>query len=226
MLTLAVDTAADFGGIALATESGVLEETLLHAPRGFSHILFAEIEALLARHSVRLSDIELYAAASGPGSFTGVRVGLAAIKGLAVVAGKPAVGVSNLDAIAEFGTSDFRAPVVDAKRGEVYAALLDVRSRKHIVPEMVLPFPGFLTLAGAASATNVEWISSAFDAYLPMLSGTPFEGSLVTAAPLNLAGVMARIAIRRHQAGEVCDPASIEANYVRRSDAEIFWKDS
>jgi tRNA threonylcarbamoyladenosine biosynthesis protein TsaB len=225
MLTLAVDTAADFGGIALATESGVLEEAVLHAPRGFSHILFGEIEALLARHSVRLADIELYAAASGPGSFTGVRVGLAAIKGLAVVAAKPAVGVSNLDALVEFGKSDLRAPIIDAKRGEVYAALLDVRSRAHIIPEIVLPFPKLLEMVNAASATNIEWISVAFDGYLPLLNGTPLEGSPVTVAPLNLAGAMARIAIRRRLAGEACDPASIEANYVRRSDAEIFWKD-
>ena len=225
MLTLAVDTAADFGGIALATESGVIEETVLHAPRGFSHILFGEIEALLARHSVSLADIELYAAASGPGSFTGVRVGLAAIKGLAVVAGKPAVGVSNLDAIAEFGVGDLRAPIIDAKRGEVYAALLDTRSHARIVPEVVLPFPEFLKLVTSELASNIEWVSAAFDAYRPMLNGTPFEGSLVTAAPLNLAGAIARIAIRWRLAGEACDPDSIEANYVRRSDAEIFWKD-
>ncbi|HVV44649.1 MAG TPA: tRNA (adenosine(37)-N6)-threonylcarbamoyltransferase complex dimerization subunit type 1 TsaB, partial [Bryobacteraceae bacterium] len=88
MLTLAIDTTADSGGIALADETGVREEALLDAPRGFSRVLFAEIEALLARAGARLAGIELFAGASGPGSFTGVRVGLSAVKGLAEVLGR------------------------------------------------------------------------------------------------------------------------------------------
>ena len=74
MLTLAVDTTADFGSVALADENGVRGEVLLHAPQGFSHVLFGAIEALLASQSVRLAEIQLFAGASGPGSFTGVRV--------------------------------------------------------------------------------------------------------------------------------------------------------
>ena len=109
MLALAVDTTADFGSIALADENGVREEVVIHAPRGFSHVLFGEIEALLARQRVRLTEIDLFAGASGPGSFTGVRVGLAAIKGLAEVFGKRVVAVSNLEALAEFGQSGARA---------------------------------------------------------------------------------------------------------------------
>ena len=96
MLTLAVDTTANFGSIALADENGVREEVLLHAPQGFSNVLFGEIEALLVRQGVLLPEIDLFAGASGPGSFTGVRVGLSAIKGLAEVLGKRVVAVSNL----------------------------------------------------------------------------------------------------------------------------------
>src|SRR5579863_5619844 len=103
MLTLAVDTAAEIGSIALVDRDGTREEVRLQAPGGFGQVLFREIEALLVRQGVRLADIDLYAAATGPGSFTGVRVGLAAIKGLAETAGKPAVGVSNLIATAGFG---------------------------------------------------------------------------------------------------------------------------
>ncbi len=83
MLTLAVDTTAEFGSIALADHNAVREELLLHAPAGFSNVLFGAIEALLARQRVSLSEIDLFAGASGPGSFTGVRIGLSAIKGLA-----------------------------------------------------------------------------------------------------------------------------------------------
>src|ERR1700733_11570942 len=145
MLTLAVDTTAGFGSIALADANGVREEVLIHAPEGFSNVLFGAIEALLARQAVTLAEIELFAGASGPGSFTGVRVGLSAIKGLAEVFGRQVVAVSNLEALAEFGQSDARATVIDARRGEVYAALCDASGR-HSVPEVVLPFQKLLTL--------------------------------------------------------------------------------
>jgi tRNA threonylcarbamoyladenosine biosynthesis protein TsaB len=93
MLALAVDTTAEFGSIALAEESGVIEEILLHEPSGFSSRLFGQIDALLKRREIGLAQIGLFAGASGPGSFTGVRIGLSAIKGLAEVMVKPAAAV-------------------------------------------------------------------------------------------------------------------------------------
>jgi tRNA threonylcarbamoyladenosine biosynthesis protein TsaB len=216
MLTLGVDTTADYGSLALADENGVREEVLLHAPRGFSHVLFGEIERLLQRQGVRLGDIELFAGASGPGSFTGVRVGLSAIKGLAEVLGKRVVAVSNLEALAEFGTAGGRATVIDARRGEVFAALYD-DAGKQVIPEVVTPFQKFLAVL---PETAFEWISPDFDALIPVLAGTRFEHYPVTKAPLACAGVIARIAIHRKPAQ---DPATIEANYVRRSDAELLY---
>jgi tRNA threonylcarbamoyladenosine biosynthesis protein TsaB len=216
-LTLAVDTTADWGSIALADENGVRDEIELDAPRGFSMVLFAGIEALLQRQDVRLRDVELFAAASGPGSFTGVRVGLAAVKGLAEVEGKRAVGVSNLEALAEFGQSEARATIIDARRGEVYAALYD-GAGNQIVPEMVGPFERFLALL---PAREIEWIATGFDA----LAGLP-AGARKVVAPRAIAGAIARIAIRRAAAGSALDPAAVDANYVRRSDAELFWKET
>jgi tRNA threonylcarbamoyladenosine biosynthesis protein TsaB len=199
MLTLAVDTTAESGSIALADENGTREEVLIHAPQGFSRVLFGEIEALLARQSVSLRDIELFAGASGPGSFTGVRVGLSAIKGLAEVLGKRVVAVSNLEALAEFGTSGMRATVIDAHRGEVYAALYD-GAGNAIIPEAVLSMERFVQLVGGR---EVEWIKT----------------------PPALSGAVAAIAIRKALKGLAQDPAAIEANYVRRSDAELLWKE-
>jgi tRNA threonylcarbamoyladenosine biosynthesis protein TsaB len=195
MLTLAVDTTADYGSIALADEQGCREEVLLHAPQGFSHVLFGEIAALLARNCVALRDIDLFAGASGPGSFTGVRVGLSAVKGLAEVLGKRVAAVSSLEALAEFGTGHLRASVINAHRGEIYGAVYD-SAGKQVVPEVVAPFPKFLTLL---PAEPVEWIQ----------------------VPLAIAGMIARVAIRR---GGAVDPAAIEANYVRRSDAELLFR--
>src|SRR4051794_36251495 len=125
MLTLAFDTTAEFGSVALVRSGETMAEALLHAPEGFSGILFREIGALLARESVTLPEVDLFAAASVPASSPGVRIGLAAAKGLAEVMGKPAVGVSNLELLAGFGSAPLRATVLDARRGEVFAALFD-----------------------------------------------------------------------------------------------------
>jgi tRNA threonylcarbamoyladenosine biosynthesis protein TsaB len=210
MLTLAVDTAATTGSIALADENGVIAGSRLETASGFGQILFAEIEALLTRAKIRLVDIELYAASTGPGSFTGVRIGLAAIKGLAEVSGKPAVGISNLLALAQYGTSELRAPIIDARRGEVFAALFDAEG-DELIPASVLPFTEFKKLIGSR---QVEYISAGYD-----------PGQPVNPAPVELAAMIAKLAIERAKSGELCDPASIEANYVRRSDAEVFWKE-
>ena len=211
MLTLAVDTTEAWGSIALADENGVREEVLLHAPEGFSHVLFGEIDALLKRRKVRLADVELFAGASGPGSFTGVRVGLSAIKGLAEVGGKLLVAMSNLRVLAEFGTSNARATIIDAHRGEIYGALYDSLG-KQIVPETVLPFEKFRSLL---PHETIEWISQA---PVPGLDGP------IILAPRAIAGTLARIAIRDARAGLAADPAAIEANYVRRSDAELLFR--
>jgi tRNA threonylcarbamoyladenosine biosynthesis protein TsaB len=199
MLTLALDTTAECGSVALVDRNHVIEEVLLEAPRGFSMVLFGAIEALLARHHLTLRDIELFAGASGPGSFTGVRVGLAAIKGLAEVMDRPATAVSNLAAIAETGSAPLRAVAIDAHRGEVFAALYD-DAGNIVVPEMVTPLETFT--ARIAGYPDVQYV----------------------AAPRALAAWIARIAIRQAEAGGTVDPAAIEANYVRRSDAELLWQ--
>jgi tRNA threonylcarbamoyladenosine biosynthesis protein TsaB len=211
MLTLAIDTTAAFGSIALCDAAGVKEETLLHEPQGFSSALFEQIEALLARQRVRLAEIELFAGASGPGSFTGVRIGLAAIKGLAEVLGRPAIAISNLEALSSFGTADLRAPVIDARRGEVYGGLYDGAGHA-VVPEIVAPFPKLVSLL---EGRDFEWIS---------MDPELFPSVAMTRAPRALAAAIARIAIQRLVNGGVSEPAAIEANYVRRSDAELLWK--
>ena len=216
MLTLAVDTTADCGSVALADATGVREEILVEAPRGFSQVLFGEIEALLGRQRLKLADIGLFAGASGPGSFTGVRVGLAAMKGLAETLGKPALAVSNLDALRAWGSGRRRAVVIDAHRGEVFAALFDAAG-EPLIGESVMPLERFRAMLGDAP---VEWISQE-DA---VLAQCPAHATVVR-APKGLAGEIARLAMVRLPHAATSDPVAIEANYVRRSDAEIFWKE-
>jgi tRNA threonylcarbamoyladenosine biosynthesis protein TsaB len=220
MLALAFDTTGEFGSIALADEKAVRAEALVHAPEGFGQVLFPRVQALLETHSISLRNIELLAAASGPGSFTGVRVGLAAMKGLAHVLGIPAVGISNLAALASFGTRPLRATIIDARRGEVYAALYDPAGTA-VIPESVISFPRWLESLPDA---ELEWIATDFRPFQAALAGTRFENYPVTIAPRAVAGAIAAIAIRRALAGEPLEPAAIEANYVRKSDAELLWK--
>ncbi len=129
------------------------------------------------------------------------------------------VPVSNLEALAEFGESNARVTVIDARRGEVYAALYDGAGHQ-IVPEIVTPFQKFLTLL---PERELEWISQDFAPFLPALAGTRFEHYPVVQAPRAMAGAIAQLAIRQAAAGLVQDPAAIEANYVRRSDAELLY---
>ena len=226
-LTLAVDTASAHksgahGSIALADESGVLEEVSLTAPQGFSHVLFGEIGALLSRRGLRLEDIQLFAGCNGPGSFTGVRVGLSAIKGLAEVVGRRVIGISSLDALADLSRAPLRAAIIDTQRGEVYAAVLRADGTP-ILSEIVLPFAKLLPLL---PDEPFEWITPDLETIGPLIEASPFASRPILHAPRAMAGIMAHIAIRRAAAGFAQDPAAIEANYVRRSDAEIFWREA
>jgi tRNA threonylcarbamoyladenosine biosynthesis protein TsaB len=219
-LVLAVDTTHESGSLALTAGGETMEEVRLHAPAGFGHVLYGHLSQLLARHGVTPAAIDCFAAASGPGSFTGVRVGLACVKGLAEAMGRLAVGVGNLEAMATFGTGLLRAVVMDARRGEVYGAVYDAGGRV-VLPEVVAKFPAWLETLPA----GVEFIATDFGPFRSGLAGTGFEDAPVVTAPSALAGAIARIASARWLEGEACDPASLDANYVRRADAELFWKD-
>jgi len=138
------------------------------------------------------------------------------VKGLGEVLGKPVIAISNLEALAEFGTAELRATVIDARRGEIFGALFD-SAGGQVIPEMVISFPKFLELL---ENREVEWVSTDFGPFRDSLTGAQ-----LTLAPRALAGTIAQIAMRRFAAGAPADPAVVDANYVRRSDAELLWKE-
>lgn len=216
-MILSLDTTSEFGGIALTDASGTVDQILLHSPEGFGQILFEHLDRLLQRHRLRVNDIDCFAATSGPGSFTGVRIGLTAAKGLAESAAKPVVAVSNLQALAFYGTAPLRATVLDARRGEVYAAVYDSRLNA-VAPEMVIKFAAWLE---TLPRTDLEFVATDFTPFQPFVD----PAIPVVIAPRALAAAAGHIAWQRLQAGLVSDPAAIDANYVRRSDAELFWKE-
>jgi tRNA threonylcarbamoyladenosine biosynthesis protein TsaB len=218
---VAVDTTHEFGSLAL-WRGGELDQELVHAPDGFGAVLYGRLAQLLERHGLRAGDVDCWAAASGPGSFTGVRIGLACVKGMAEAMARPAVAVSNLQAMASFGTAALRAPVLDARRGEIYGAVYAAGERAA-VRERVMPFPEWLQTLPEG---EVEFIAFDFAPFAASLAGTRWEGQPVTTIPRALAGAVARIAAQRLAAGEASDPAVLDANYVRRSDAELLWRDT
>ena len=211
-LVLAVDTTHEHGSLALNQA-----EISLDAPTGFAHVLYPRLEQLLDDNGVRLTDIDCFAAASGPGSFTGLRVGLACIKGLAEATGKPAVGVSNLEALARFGSRPLRAVIEDARRGEIYGAVYDA-SGCAVVPETVARLSDWLNTLPSG---DLEFIAVDFTAIADALPAAVPR----VAAPPALARAVACIAAERFLRGQAQDPAALDANYIRRSDAELFWKE-
>jgi tRNA threonylcarbamoyladenosine biosynthesis protein TsaB len=204
-LVLAIDTTTEFGSVALGDRDGVIEEVALEAVDGYGHILFGQIDALLGRHGVQLTDITLFAAAAGPGTFTGIRVGLTAAKGFASALGTLAAGVSNLQALALLGEGPLRAAVLDARRGEVYAALYDDQAR---------------ALTEETVATLERWIEGlpAGDISFVFQNIAPFAELGRGVEHRMLAGAIARLAWEQAR-----HPAALDANYVRQSDAEMAW---
>ena len=218
---LALDTTHEFGSIALLDGRKLIEEVLLHSAEGFGHVLFEHLGRVLDRHRRRVADVECFAAASGPGSFTGVRVGLACVKGLAEAAGRKVVTVSNLEALARFSGANQRAVVLDARRGEIYGAVYGAAGQPLRDP-VVARFSEWLATLPEG---EIEFISPDFAPFQQALAGTRFEKSRITAAPRALAAAVGAIAYERYCAGLARDPAEIDADYIRRSDAELYWKD-
>lgn len=217
-MILAIDTTHEFGSMALLDRGEVLAEELLHAPDGFGHVLYGHLERMLNRHDLRVQDIDCFAAASGPGSFTGVRVGLACVKGLAEAVGRPVAPVSNLQALAAFGAGPLRAAILDARRGEIYGGLYDAELNEA-APERVMKIEDWLRTLPPGPVEFISTDFSPFDAALPCAAAR-------TVAPRAIAAAIARIAESRLHLGLAVDPADVDANYVRRSDAELFWKES
>jgi len=224
MLLLAADTSGKNGSIALAripsadrssADVEILEVVPL-AGGTFSAQLVPQIAALLSKHGFKKEEIGAFAVASGPGSFTGLRVGLAAIKALAEVTGNPIAAVSLLEAVARSGNARGRViAALDAGRGEIYTGVYEVSERSVIIREQLLSQEEFIR---AAEGLRVITPSSSV-AHLLRNAGIPVEE---VDSPRS--DIIARLGWKKIHAGETVSPDELEANYIRRSDAEIFSK--
>ncbi len=218
MLLLAVDTSGKYGSIALCRCEGGSCEALDVVPISggtFSAQLVPQIADLLSRHKLTKFDLDGFVAASGPGSFTGLRVGLAAIKALAEVLDKPIATVSLLEAAASFAGSGRVLAALDAGRNEVYVGEYEVDGGQTLIQESLVGREDFLRMAhGQRVITPDQNIS---DLTRQAEIKTQYIGR-------PHADVVARLGWTKIQTGRTVSPADLEANYIRRSDAEIFSK--
>ncbi len=226
MLVLAIDTSGKNGSIALARvtpgQSDVeIVEVVPLAGGAFSAQLVPQIAALLEKHGHSKIDLGAFAVASGPGSFTGLRVGLAAIKALAEALQKPIVAVSLLEAVACTGTTrGWVLAALDAGRGDVYVGDYELDPQVHMHSERLLSREGFLAEARLPEAKGRTVVTP--DALLAEVLRA--LGIRVEQIEYPNSGVIARLGWQHLQRGETVRPEELEANYIRHSDAEIFSK--
>jgi tRNA threonylcarbamoyladenosine biosynthesis protein TsaB len=212
---LAVDTTTPRGSVALASEEGVLAETRVVTASGHSRWLLPAVETMLRGLELEALALDLFAVTTGPGSFTGLRVGLGSVQGLALASGRRCLGVGSLDVLAEMGagSADTVVALIDAFRGEVFSGVYDHEARPRREPKLgplaaVLEgLPHGSAFVGEAAAARREAIGAA----IPGARFPPTDGFL--------APTLARLALRR--AGEALPPSELRPLYLRGADIRL-----
>ena len=249
MLILAIDTTSEVGGVGIFRDAECLASVPnTGAADGYSIALFEMVEQALALAHLELREIDLYAAANGPGSFTGIRVGLAAARAWAKVFTRPVRGVSVLEAMVYkqgLGAGDWGLgasapewcfPILDARRGEFY--LGSFRRRPSDPPDpkasdyeavdegWVVKPAALLTLLQerAAAGGGATCLVRAHDqAAVELCACLPSQLNWCRVEGV-LVDAIAAIAAGEQRAGRPCPSAKLEAYYIRRPDAEVNWK--
>jgi len=224
MKILAIETSTMLGGVAIADEKGLIAETRLNVKSTHSERLMATIDEQLKQAEMTLADIDAFAVASGPGSFTGLRIGLGTAKGLCFATGKPLVLVPTLDAFARsFPFAEHPVCVMlDARRGELYAAvfrwdngfvkMLDAISA---VPEdLFRDLDSPVILAGEGALVYRDRLIALLGEralFAPLISMVP--------SPANVA----MLGLEKAMRGEFTEASAAEPFYIRKSEAEVKW---
>ena len=224
MLVFGIDTCCMAATAAIMNEKIMVAQTVINQNKTHSQIMMPQIEQMFKAAEVEPSAIDAFAAAVGPGSFTGVRIGVATAKALAQAANKPCVAVSTLEALA-FSSKYFDGiicPVLDARRNQVYNALFyGGKEMKRLTDDRALALDELLAqlkeygkkvlFMGDATLVFEEEIRSAL-------------GELAYFAPkvsnLNLAGAVAEIGLDKLKKGETTEYGKLVPEYIRLSQAE------
>lgn len=239
-MILSIDTATIGGSVCLTRNGTVLASRLGDASISHSNSLLKDINDCLDQAGLSLGSVDLLAAASGPGSFTGLRIGLATVKALAATLQTPCVGIPTLHAVAHAaGQSDATVALLLAGRGEVFVQLLSVSPDGRVIP---LDEPAHLSPQDVvdkyASLKTLKWAGPGAHSYRGLLESSAqeqgidlgykdvtetalYEGWRLAPAVENLSLHVAALALYKYETDEVDDALSLNAIYVRPSDAEL-----
>jgi tRNA threonylcarbamoyladenosine biosynthesis protein TsaB len=228
---LALDTCDARGGVALLRDDSLLQSEAHTTAEDYSSWLLPAISRVLTPAALTLREVELYAVAAGPGSFTGVRVGLTTAKAWSEVYGRPIAAVSRLEAVASVstGSAPYVAAFIDARRDQVFAALYrrQAAALERLDEEMVIAPGKFLDWCiDRVGSEKIDWGSPDSDC---LTQTQEWSSCLARTTPVKrisslLGPHVGQIGYRLAQQGRLTDALSLDANYVRRSDAELFWK--
>ena len=223
-LILAVETATLAGSIALARGEEVIGSSNGNPATSHSNTLLADLDQLLVATKIKLPEIDLFAVAVGPGSFTGLRIGIATIKALAATLARPCAAIPTLQTIALAGGGAQRSiALLPAGRGEVFAQSFAVTNDglvnaldepSHIAPQKLFDKYG--------SLESVLWCGAGAIAQRELIESASAGKDWHIAPPAeNLARYVAILALRNLRAGQLVAPDALQAIYVRPSDAEL-----
>jgi tRNA threonylcarbamoyladenosine biosynthesis protein TsaB len=230
---LGIDTCEARGSVAVRRDGALVSLQRHESSEDYSSWLLPAVERGLRSPGATLREVGLVAVASGPGSFTGVRVGLTAVKAWAELFGIKVVGVSRLEVMARQveDAPGFVAASFDAQRGQVFGGLYKRGENSGwslIEEEMVIAPEGFVEWVQQHAAGNsIHWITldPALFGGVPGWNERTMRGERMIRSADGLAAGVAELGEERAREGKFTDPLLLDANYVRRSDAEIFWKD-
>jgi len=227
------------GSAAILRDSEVLAAVSGFEITPYSTRLFRDIALLQEITNLSMDQIDIFAVAAGPGSFTGLRVGLTAVKAWAEIHGKSIAAISGLEAIAAealvgetpgAANTHFIAPFLDARRGQVFGAIYrriagDGMRLALASDESILSLDEFLELVKGKSPQSVELVSPTPDVIPAARITEVLPGARVVQVSAALAPAIGRLGFERAKRGDLVDSMRLDANYVRRSDAEAAWKD-
>jgi tRNA threonylcarbamoyladenosine biosynthesis protein TsaB len=231
VILLAIDTCDTRGSVAVLRDAAVLQIAVHDSAEEYSSWLLPAVDGVLESAGIKMQDVEVYAAACGPGSFTGVRVGLTTVKAWSEVYGRPIAAVSRLEALASQSTENtaYVTAFLDAHREQVFGALYrrnGVRLER-IGDEAVIAPGEFVEWVGATvGSERVVWVSPDMECVAREGSWAKRQatGDLAVRVEAKLAGEIGKIGYRMALENGLTDALALDANYVRRTDAEIHWR--
>jgi tRNA threonylcarbamoyladenosine biosynthesis protein TsaB len=228
MKILGIDTSTSCGSVGLVDGDSVIAEYLLNIPTTHSERLLNSVEYVLEQAGCSIKDLDGWAISLGPGSFTGLRIGMSTIKGLAFATEKPVAGVPTLDTLASniSPTPYLICPILDARKGEVYASLY-----RYDGGDSPKRASAYQAISPENLVKNIKektiFLGNGVNTYGDyLLNALPTLATFVS-APLNLlrGSAVARLGLKRIQEHEVLDLSTFTPIYVRASEAEVRWKE-